>query len=121
MRSLDIFVTVLDRFPLVTGNKGLSGAPCADAGSRLAFVKDSQAFSDVILSNLEHKLKPSPPTSVQELFESVKARDPAQPEFLQAVEEVRQHFLVLMLLYTWTCILSCSDICVAPIGIRERL
>ena len=27
--------------------------------------------------------------AVQELFESVKARDPSQPEFLQAVEEVR--------------------------------
>lgn len=28
---------------------------------------------------------------VQALFESVKARDPAQPEFLQAVEEVSKH------------------------------
>jgi len=30
---------------------------------------------------------------MQELFESVKARDPAQPEFLQAVEEVRLKIL----------------------------
>jgi hypothetical protein len=28
-------------------------------------------------------------TTLQALYESVKGRDPAQPEFLQAVEEVR--------------------------------
>lgn len=31
---------------------------------------------------------------MQELFESVKARDPAQPEFLQAVEEVNLSLLL---------------------------